>query len=296
MTTQPIDFEMPLPAANGACDEPDAWDEPIPFDAFEVPPFPIDALPPWAAQWCREEATAVQVPVDLPAMLCLATISLCIAKKAAVEVLPGWRVPTNLYTAVALAPGEGKSPVFIKATAAVREWEREQRSTWTPKIAAAKEERHLLEEQQKDARKRALKPTPAGANAREEARELAVKLTEVQVPALPRLTADDATPEAVGRLLAEQGGRLGIFSSEGGPFAILAGRYSEGRANLELFCKAHSGDPYALDRVGRPSIHLDSPALTIALTVQPTVIAGRVTTAASWNRASSPLPLTLAPR
>jgi replicative DNA helicase len=278
MTTQPIDFEMPLPAANGACNEPEAWEEPIPFDAFEVPPFPIDALPPWAAQWCREEATAVQVPPDLPAMLSLATISLCIAKKVAVEVLPGWRVPTNLYTAVALAPGEGKSPVFIRATAAAREWEREQRSTWTPKIAAAKEERHLLEERQKDARKRALKPTPAGANAREEARELAIKLTEVQVPALPRLTADDATPEAVGRLLAEQGGRLGIFSSEGGPFAILAGRYSEGRANLELFCKAHSGDPYALDRVGRPSIHLDSPALTIALTVQPTVIAGLAAT------------------
>jgi hypothetical protein len=168
--------------------------------------------------------------------------------------------------------------VAVPTTAALRDWEREQRATWLPKIAAAKEERHLLEERQKDARKRALKPTPAGANARDEARELAVKLTAVEVPALPRLTADDATPEAVGRLLAEQGGRLGIFSSEGGPFAILAGRYSEGRANLELFCKAHSGDPYALDRVGRPSIHLESPSLTIALTVQPSVIAGLAST------------------
>jgi hypothetical protein len=256
----------------------ETWVEPIRFDAFEVPAFPVDTLPPWAASWCGEEAVAMQVPIDLPAMLALATISVCVAGKAAVEIQRGWQEPTNLYTAVALAPGEGKSPVFKKATGALSEWEREQRASWTPKIAAANEERHLLEERQKGARKRALKPTPEGANAREEARELAVKLTEVQVPALPRLTADDATPEAVGRLLAEQRGRLGIFSSEGGPLAILAGRYSEGRANLELFCKAHSGDPYTLDRVGRPSIHLDSPLLTVALTVQPTVIAGLAST------------------
>jgi hypothetical protein len=95
---------------------------------------------------------------------------------------------------------------------------------------------------------------------------------------VPRLVADDATPEAVGRLLAEQRGRLGVFSSEGGPLAILAGRYSDGRTNCELFLKAHSGDAYHLDRIGRPSIRLTAPLLTIALTVQPSVIAGLAST------------------
>jgi hypothetical protein len=149
-----------------------------------------------------------------------------------------------------------------------------------PQIAALLEERKLVEERVKHARTRAIKDKNSAArqNAEQEARELAVELAELRVPALPRLTADDATPEAVGRLLPDQGGRLGIFSSEGGPLAILAGRYSEGRANLELFCKAYSGDPYTLDRVGRPSICLESPLLTIALTVQPIIIEGLAAT------------------
>ncbi|MGD0679648.1 MAG: YfjI family protein, partial [Polyangiaceae bacterium] len=114
----------------------------------------------------------------------------------------------------------------------------------------------------------------------DELRAMAVERVDRRSPASPRLIADDATPEAVGRLLAEQHGRLGVFSSEGGPFAILAGRYSDGRVNCELFCKAHSGDAYDLDRIGRPSIHLAAPLLTIGLTVQPSVIAGLASTPA----------------
>jgi len=50
--------------------------------------------------------------------------------------------------------------------------------------------------------------------------------------------------------------------------------------NCELFCKAHSGDAYDLDRIGRPSLHLAAPLLTIGLTVQPSVIAGLAATPA----------------
>jgi hypothetical protein len=64
-----------------------------------------------------------------------------------------------------------------------------------------------------------------------------------------------------------------VFSAEGGPLEILAGRYSDG-PNLELILKAHSGDYCAVDRIGRASFVLRAPALTLALTVQPDVIAG----------------------
>ena len=268
---------MALDTGNGACREhDDGWEDPIAFDSFEAPVFPIDVLPPWAKAWCVEMATALQVPIDLPAMLVLAVISLCIAKKIGVCIKPGWTEPTNIYTAITLGVGEGKSPAFTHATEPVYDWEEEKRAKLAPQIADAQEQRHLLDERRKRARQTAARSgnTPKGKSAEEEARGLAVELDGLDVPVLPRLVADDATPEAVGRLLAEQGGRLGIFSSEGGPFAILAGRYSEGRANLELFCKSYSGDPYTLDRMGRPSLHVRAPLLTIALTVQPSVIAG----------------------
>jgi hypothetical protein len=48
----------------------------------------------------------------------------------------------------------------------------------------------------------------------------------IEVPPVPRLLADDITPEAAASLLAEQGGRLAIISAEGGIFDIIAGRYS----------------------------------------------------------------------
>ncbi len=140
------------------------------------------------------------------------------------------------------------------------------------------EQLKLLEERAKRARTIAMKEEGAAReDAEKELHELASQIAELRVPAAPRLLADDATPEAVGRLLAEHGGRLGVFSSEGGPLAILGGRYSQG-PNLELFCKAYTGDSYTLDRVSRASICVDYPLLTIALTVQPSVLAGLAST------------------
>jgi len=96
----------------------------------------------------------------------------------------------------------------------------------------------------------------------------------MHVPASPRLIVDDVTSEALAMRLAEQGGRLGLFSAEGGPFELMAGRYTEGTSNFELYLKAHSGDAHLVDRVGRAPICLRAPALTAALTVQPSVVAG----------------------
>ncbi len=259
----------------------DPWAEPILFSDIDVPEFPLEALPPWLGVWAAQQGYAVQAPVDLPALLGLAVLSFTTAKKIAVEIKPGWLEPTNLYVAVALSPGEGKSPVFAAATAPLREWEQELRARVGPQIADAEECDRIHEERTRTLRKRATKAGDVERRALEdELRALAVERAERKTAAAPRLVADDATPEAVGRLLSEQHGRLGVFSSEGGPFAILAGRYSDGRVNCELFCKAHSGDAYDLDRIGRPSLHLAAPLLTIGLAVQPSVIAGLASTPA----------------
>jgi hypothetical protein len=256
------------------------WDEPILFS--DAPDFPLEVLPRWLGVWASEQAHAVQAPADLPALLGLAVLSFTTAKKIAVEIKPGWHEPTNLYVAVALAPGEGKSPIFAAATAPLREWERELRARRAPQIADAEECDRMHEERTQNLRKRAARAENdvERRTLEDELRALAVERVGRRAPSAPRLVADDATPEAVGRLLSEQRGRLGVFSSEGGPFAILAGRYSDGRVNCELFCKAHSGDAYDLDRIGRPSLHLAAPLLTIGLTVQPSVIAGLASTPA----------------
>ena len=52
----------------------------------------------------------------------------------------------------------------------------------------------------------------------------------------------------------------------------LAGRYSDGVANLDLVNSAHTGERVTVDRQGRDPVHLDAPHLALGLAVQPDVL------------------------
>ena len=98
----------------------------------------------------------------------------------------------------------------------------------------------------------------------------------MEVPVLPRMLAEDSTPERLAGLLAEQDGRMGVFSAEGGDvFAIMAGRYaSSGEPNIGVYLKGHSGDSLRVDRQHRAPVFVSKPALTICFALQPFVIEG----------------------
>jgi len=75
-------------------------------------------------------------------------------------------------------------------------------------------------------------------------------------------------------LLYEQNGRMAVLSPEGDVFEILAGRYSSGVSNIGVYLNGHAGDTVRVDRIGRASEYVQSPALTVGLAVQPSVIQG----------------------
>src|SRR6185312_2641856 len=83
---------------------------------------------------------------------------------------------------------------------------------------------------------------------------------------------DDITPEALGRLMAAHGERMAVFSAEGGIFETMAGRYSNGTPNLDVFLKGHAADLLRIDRRNGPLVVMDSPTLTMGLAVQPDVL------------------------
>ncbi len=92
-----------------------------------------------------------------------------------------------------------------------------------------------------------------------------------------RCIADDATPEALGELLSEQGGRIALLSPEGDTFELMAGRYDrKGVPNLGVYLKGHAGDDLRVDRVNkdRPPEYVQRPALTVGLAVQPEALRG----------------------
>jgi replicative DNA helicase len=266
-----------LHALHDSHDHPAAgWEgEPVPLSARRLlPPFPVDALPAWVADEVAAVAEFTQTPVDLAGCIALAALATAAGGRAVVEVRPGWREPVNLYTAVALPPGSRKTPVFAALIAPLLDAEAALAEAAKPRIIeadlAARVARARADRAARNAETAAA--GQAAADAMAEASGAVLAARAIDVPALPRLIADDATPETAASLLAEQGGRLAILSAEGGIFTTIAGRYS-GAPNLEVFLKGHAGDLLRVDRKTRAAEHVDHPALTLGLAVQPDVLA-----------------------
>lgn len=84
--------------------------------------------------------------------------------------------------------------------------------------------------------------------------------------------ADDATPEALAEVMAQNGESLGILEAEGGILDTWGGRYSSGIPNLDLVLKSYGAEPVTVDRKGREPLMLRRPRLTVVLTPQPSVL------------------------
>jgi replicative DNA helicase len=250
------------------------WSTPAPVTSTRaLPPFPVEALPPWQAQFVDELAEATQTPPDLAAVLVLAATAAATGGRAVVEVRPGWTEPTNVYVAVAMVPGSRKSAVFAATTEPLLAAEQSMAETVADKIIEATTQQAIARSTAQRVAARAAAAEGAERDeALREANDAALMAETITVPARPRLVADDCTPEALGSLLAEQGGRLAMLSPEGDVFDVMAGRYRDSAANVSMFLKAHAGDVLKVNRKGRASEYVRRPALTIAATIQPIVI------------------------
>lgn len=266
---QPTPGEVVEAVANA--DDP--WEAPIPFSGHDVPAFPVDALPPAIGDFVRAEAEATQTPPDMAAMLCLAAFSSAIAKRVVVEVKDGYVEPVNLFVAVVLPPGERKSQVMKDVLAPIVLWEREAAVRAEPEIRRAMQRFKISEKRLAAAEARAAGNLNREARERAEleAQQLADEHAVIKVPVAPRNIVDDVTPEALVSFMAEQGGRAAQFSAEGGVFSMLAGRYSSA-PNLDPYLKGHAGEPIRVDRKGRETEHIDAPALTVGVALQPAVL------------------------
>lgn len=249
------------------------WAPPIPLgDRRHLPEFPAYVLPEWVADTIYAVAEFTQTPIDLPGCIALAALSTAAGGRAEIEVRGSWREPANLFTVVVLPPGSRKSAVFAAMIGPLLAAEKALVERTRPAIVEADLAARVAG---KAAEKAANAAASADASGRDtllaEATAAAMQADAVTVPVLPQLVADDVTSEEAASLLAEQGGRLAVLSPEGGIFATIAGRYS-GTPNLEVFLKGHAGDMLRVNRRSRDPEHVEHPALTLGLAVQPDVL------------------------
>jgi hypothetical protein len=197
-------------------EEPAEWDPPIPFNEYRLPPFPVQALPGWLADYVQAVATATQTTTDLAGMLVLTAVAAACAKKVEVQINEGYVEPVNIFTVTALPPASGKSPVFSSVFMPIEEFEQETRQQLKPELAE-KQSRYNID---KKRLARMEKDIASGESEdqqqlEQEARALARDLAGRKVPSLPRYIANDATPEQLVSPLAANDGRMAILSPEG---------------------------------------------------------------------------------
>ncbi|MBR0535871.1 MAG: DUF3987 domain-containing protein [Clostridia bacterium] len=245
------------------------WEVPIPLEKPLLPSFPVDALPPIIRDFVVAVSESTQTPVDMSASAALAVLALCEQGKFRIRGKADWTEPLNLFVVVVAEPSERKSAVINLMTKPINFFEAEYNKRNAAVLETNKMNKRILERRQRALEDKAAK----GKIEKGEIEELAQQLATYEEKTPLRLYVDDVTTEKLTTVLSEGGGKAAIVSSEGGIFDMLSGLYSK-NVNIDVMLKGHSGDCIRVDRVGRTSESIMNPALTVLLTVQPSVLSG----------------------
>lgn len=252
----------------------DTWPEPVLFGEVETPEISSSLLPGYLGEYCHAVTRATQTPSGLAVMLALSAVAGCLQKRF--EVAPygdNYTEPLNLWTVTALESGNRKTAVKDAMTIPLITWENEQAELHKDEIKEVKYKRDINQRRIEQLKQHAARPETESTDREAYLREiLEIDNSTPDELHVPRLWADDVTPERLQCLLADHNERMALLSDEGGIFEIMAGLYSGGKANLNVFLQGHAGSPVRVDRQGR-TVTLQKPALTFGLAVQPDIIA-----------------------
>lgn len=246
------------------------WEPPVPFDEVRLPPFPVEALPEKVRPYVEAVAETTQTPVDMAGSSSIGVMATCMQGKYRVRAKADWTEPVNVFMISVAPPSERKSAVNGHTLKPVSGHEMRYNIEHAAALEKNRMQRRVLEKRQ-----RAVEDKVAKGNADpEEMDAIAKEIADFREMTPMQLYVDDVTPEKLVSILAEHDGIASVISSEGGIFDQLAGGMYSKAVNIDVFLKGHSGDPIRIDRIGRNSESIESPALTMLLTVQPSVLSG----------------------
>lgn len=245
----------------------DSWDVLIPLDEVVLPSFPIDALPDVLKNYVSDVAETTQTPIDMAGVASLALMSIAMQPRYKVIGKADWEEQLSLYCMIVAEPSDRKSAVFNQIIKVIQSFEAEYNEHHSIDVLKSQEEHSSLEKKYK----KAVKDYENGKITKEEYDEAFRKYSTHKVIKPISLTLDDVTSESLTNEIESQDGCIALVSSEGGIFDIISGSYTN-FPNIDIFLKGYSGDFIKVSRIGRPSLYVKNPRLTILLTVQPKVL------------------------
>jgi hypothetical protein len=245
-----------------------SWQEPR-ITENKAEQFPIESMPHYLADLVQALALEVQVPIELPyfaAMSLLAT-----ATSGSVEVLVKGRHTEQLsfYSIIALGSGNRKSEVVKTLKAPHLAFEKDLIAKAKPVRKSQESERKALEQVLDGLNAKARKGLTD--SLRVDIENATQKIAECNVMPLPRIFADNVTPEKHAALIAEHGSST-IVEPEGGFFEGLS-RYGTSKSpQVDYLNKSYGGEPFRVDRQGGDSVQADKPHCVLHFSIQPHIV------------------------
>lgn len=254
---------------------PGPWGTPLPLNTrIDGEPYPVEALPPIIGAAVEEVRAYVQAPVALVACSALSALSLAGQGLVDVERDPRLVGPAALYLLTVADSGERKSTCDGYFAAAIADWERDEAERLAPAVEAAGRARAIW------AAKRAGLLEKIKVLAKSESpgtfeleRALAALGREPADVRVPVLRHTDATPEALGHVLATEWPSGGVVSSEA---AVVLGGHGMSSdtitRNLGLLNTLWDGGEHRVRRRTSDSFTVRGARLTVALMTQPATL------------------------
>jgi hypothetical protein len=244
-----IEIRLKVPGAEPV---PDLFD---PWLKAPVPKFPLEVLPDKISTFVSMRAQAMGCDPSGLAMAALGTLSGALHHEFSLKMNSeeGWWVSPRLWIMLLGTPSTKKTPILKAATKPLRDYEAELRKKYLEDLAKYEEAKNAAKGKKKIV-----------SDGDEEAEE-------VQAPVKPpRYLVWDATPEALGRLLNENGTKGTLLQVD-----ELAGwltgfeRYNKSGTGRAFFLAAYDGGHHSIERIGRGSIFIENLSASVLGSVQP---------------------------
>ena len=245
------------------------WIDPV-IAQSQSEKFPIETAPHYLADLCNAIALEVQVPIELPYFAAMSVLAAATVGKIEVVVKGRHKEHLSFYNIIGLGSGNRKSEVVKTLRAPLADIERNLIAQVKPErsrqIAERKTYEQALEGAQSKVRSKGV--TPSFLADIESARE---KLDKCKVVPLPKIFADNITPEKHAAIIAEQGSSA-IIEPEGGFFEGLS-RYGTSKSpQVDYLNKTYGGEPFRVDRQGGDSIVAEQPHCVLHFSIQPHLV------------------------
>ena len=235
----------------------------------EAVQFPTHLLPHYLKDLIEAIALEIQVPIELPFFAALSLLATATGGKVEIRVKGNYKEQLSIYSIVGLSSGNRKSEVTKTLKAPLLEYESYLIALAKPVRSQQQSERKALEQFLDGLHAKARKGLTD--SLRVDIENATQKLESCKVRPLPRIFADNVTPEKHAALIAEHGSSS-IVEPEGGFFEGLS-RYGTSKSpQVDYLNKAYGGEAFRVDRQNGDSIHAVKPHCVLHFSIQPHIV------------------------